>query len=99
MVSTVTIDGRGTTVQEALREMRARMQPLEAEGFYPISEVEIVDAAKNTIIESFGLTDPEFMAHLGSDEPKEKEKRLKERPHAPERKEPYAYLARITLES
>jgi len=101
MPETIKIDGRGMTIQDAVREMRDRMQPLEARGFHPISGVEIVDAKKNKVIQVFELTDPEFQAHLKSDEletPQPAGRRLDARPHAPERKEHYAYLARISLE-
>lgn len=100
MAETIRIDGRGVTVRDALQEMRDRMQPLEARGFHPISNVEIVDAKSNKIIESFELTDPEFEEHLKSDEQggSKPGRRLDASPHAPERKEHYAYLARITLE-
>jgi hypothetical protein len=96
---TINIDGRGLTIQDAIKEMWSRMQPLEARGFHPISEVEIVDASKKEIIQVFQLTDPEFQLHLKSDQQGQKaDQRLKERPHAPERKEDYPYIARIRLE-
>ena len=99
---TITIDGRGVTVQDAISEMRSRMQPLEARGFHPISEVEIVDTSKNQVIQVFQLTDPQFQVHLKSDHQQRKEpwvgRRLDRRPHAPERKESYTYIARIRLE-
>jgi hypothetical protein len=96
----VTIDGRGLTIEEAIREMWSRMQPLEQRGFHPISEVEIVDARRKEIIQTFQLTDPEFQVHLKSDLTKQApDKRLEARPHAPEAKEPYPYIARIRLEA
>jgi hypothetical protein len=101
MPETIKIDGRGVTIQDAVKEMWDRMRPLEARGFHPISDVEIVDATKNKVIQVFQLTDPEFQAHLKSDTPKTPRtagRRLDARPHAPERKERYAYLARISLE-
>jgi hypothetical protein len=101
MAETIKIDGRGITVQDAVKEMWDRMRPLEARGFHPISGVEIVDAKKNKVIQVFQLTDPEFQAHLKSDEPEKPKtagRRLDVLPHAPERKEHYAYLARISLE-
>ena len=89
-------------MQEAIREMWSRMQPLEQRGFHPISEVEIVDATKKTLIQTFQLTDPEFQAQITPDLKEEKERRerarQKDREHAPERKDRYAYLARIRLE-
>jgi hypothetical protein len=101
MPETIKIDGRGMTIQDAIKEMWDRMQPLEARGFHPISGVEIVDATKNKVIQVFELTDPQFQAHLKSDKletPQTAGRRLDARPHAPERKEHYAYLARISLE-
>jgi hypothetical protein len=98
----VTIDGRGITIQGAIREMWARMQPLEQRGFHPISEVEIVDASKKETVQTFQLTDPEFLAHLKSDQPQKSQQadeRLNDRPHVPERKEDYPYIARIRLEA
>jgi hypothetical protein len=98
----VTIDGRGITVQEAIKEMWARMQPLEQRGFHPISGVEIVDTSKKETIQTFQLTDPEFLVHLKSDQPQKSQQagdRLNQRPHVPERKEHYPYIARIRLEA
>jgi hypothetical protein len=100
MPETVTIDGRGTTIEEAVKEMWKRMQPLEQKGFHPISEVEIVDASKKEIIQTFQLTDPEFTVHLKTDqEKKESENRSNKQPHVPERKEHYSYISRIRLEA
>ncbi|MDA4118537.1 MAG: hypothetical protein OK455_09365 [Thaumarchaeota archaeon] len=101
MPETINIDGRGMTIRDAVKEMWDRMQPLEARGFHPISGVEIVDATNNKVIQSFELTGPEFQAHLKSDKLETSQpagSRLDERPHAPEKKEHYAYLARISLE-
>jgi len=91
------------TLQDAIREMWARMQPLEARGFHPISEVEIVDASKKKVIQVFQLTDPEFKEHLESDERDSRMAhrepgRVKSPPHAPEKKGHYTYVARIRLE-
>jgi hypothetical protein len=98
MAETIKIDGRGMTIQDAVKEMWDRMRPLEARGFHPISGVEIVDAKKNKVIQVFQLTDPEFQGHLKSEMPQPAGRKLDARPHAPERKEHYAYLARISLE-
>jgi hypothetical protein len=100
MPETVKIDGRGMTIQDAVKEMWDRMRPLETRGFHPISGVEIVDAT-NKVVQVFELTDPQFQAHLKSDKletPLPAGRRLDERPHSPESKEHYAYLARISLE-
>ena len=93
MPNTVTIDGHGDSIPEAIREMWSRMQPLEQRGFHPISEVEIVDEKKKEIIETFQLTDPEFQDHLKSED-----KKTQKQPHTPERKQHFAYVARIRLE-
>ena len=100
MAETITIDGRGITIRDAIREMWNRIQPLEARGFHPISQVEIVDAFKKEIVQVFELSDPEFQVHLKSDQGRDKGSghRLEQRPHAPERKERYSYIARIKLE-
>ena len=80
--------------------MWSRMQPLEARGFHPISQVEIVDTSKKEIVQVFELTDPEFQVHLKSDQGRDEGpgRRLEQRPHAPESKERYSYVARIKLE-
>ena len=73
--------------------MRSRMQPLEQRRFHSISEVEIVDTKKKQIIENFQMTDPEFQAHLKSEQKprsKEADDRQKKHPHVPERKEHFA---------
>ncbi len=75
------------------------MQPLEQRGFHPISDVEIVDTSNREIIQIFQLDNPEFQAHLKSDQKTDMGTRLKDRPHAPEKKEPYSYIARIRLEA
>jgi hypothetical protein len=101
LTETITIDGRGVTIKEAIEKMWSRMQPLEQTGFHPISEVEIVDTTKKEIIQTFQLNDPEFQAHLTSDRRKSEapDDRLKQHPHVPERKEQYPYIARIRLEA
>ena len=92
----------GITIRDAIREMWSRMRPLEARGFHPISEVEIVDTSKKEIVQAFQLTDPDFQVHLKSDQPggdsQKGGRRLNQRPHAPERKENYKYVARVRLE-
>jgi hypothetical protein len=98
MTQTITIDGRGNTIPQAIKEMRERMAPLEQEGFNPISEVEIVDAQSKEILESYALEDPEFQLHLKSDEQEKPEQKI-EPPHAPERKGHFKYIARIKLAS
>ena len=99
MTESVSIDGRGNSIQEAIREMWSRMQPLEQRGFHPISSVEIVEETSKNIVQTFQVTDPEFKAHLKSDAQSATGAPLKERSHTPERKEHYAYLARIRLEA
>jgi len=75
------------------------MQPLEARGFHPISEVEIVDAATKQIIQTFQLTDPEsdtLVQNLKTD--RDKKKREEDKLHRPEKKEHFRYISRIRLE-
>jgi len=100
LVNAITIDGRGDTIREAVQEMWARMQPLEQRGFHPISPVEILDRKRgDQIIETYQLSDPEFQAHLESDEiSKPSGPEPIRPPHEPERKEHYLYAARIRLE-
>jgi hypothetical protein len=102
LAETITIDGRGVTIQEAVKEMWMRIQPLGQRGFHPISEVEIVDTSKKEIIQTFPLTDAEFQLHLKSDQQQKSlgaGDRLDARPHVPERKEDYPYIARVRLEA
>ena|SRR5579872_176703 len=100
MPEIITIDGRGLSVQDAVREMWARMQPLEQKGFNPISEVEIVDESTKQVIQTFQLNDPEFQVHLKSDKGQEQKKQQSAEPlHAPERKGHFKYIARIKLAS
>jgi hypothetical protein len=99
---TVTIDGRGSTIQDAIKEMWKRMQPLEQRGFQPISEVEIVDASKKEIVQTFQLTDPEFDIHLKSESAQKNPENLGTSIHplhVPESKGHYQYIARIRLEA
>jgi hypothetical protein len=76
--------------------MWARVEPLEAKGFHPISSVEIVDESTKQIIETYEPTDPEFEAHL-----KDKDEVATGNPsapaHVPERKGHYRYVARVKL--
>ena len=100
MAETITIDGRGNSIQEAVNEMWARMKPLEQRGFHPISEVEIVDAKKNELLESYDVTDPVFQGRLKPVlDLDDGAKAVIRPPHAPERKEHYAFISRIRLEA
>jgi hypothetical protein len=98
----VTIDGRGITIQEAIRDMRARMGPLEERGFHPVSEVEIVDTSTKKIIQTFPVVESGIPDHLEPDPhkkgPEPDDQRLHQHPHVPETKEHYPYIARIRLE-
>lgn len=94
---TIPIDGRGDSVRDAIREMWARVQPLEAKGFHPISSVEIVDEHTKQIVETYELTDPEFELHLKDKAEESEAKRKTDPPHAPEKKGHYRYVARIKL--
>jgi len=76
-----------------------RMEPLSQRGFNPISPVEIVDESKKQIIETFQIDDPEFRAQLNVDQNKRKlMAKQEDRSHEPERKEHFAFIARIRLE-
>lgn len=99
MPNSVTIDGRGNTIQDAINEMWARMEPLSERGFRPVSEVEIIDESKKLVLETYQLDDPEFQARLNPVHGKRKSVAEEEdRAHEPESKDHYAYLARIRLE-
>jgi hypothetical protein len=88
------------SIHDAVTEMWSRMQPLTQRGFNPVSGVQIVDNTSKDIIQTFQLSDPEFQAHLKSDESAQKSQaHLSGNPHAPERREHYRYVARIELVS
>jgi len=99
MPEMITIDGRGDSIHDAITEMWSRMRPLEQRGYNPISGVEIVDVATKEVVESFQISDPEFQAHLQSEETPEQfdSNRPTGNVHAPERKEHYKYIARVKL--
>ncbi len=63
----ITIDGRGMTIQEAITEMWARIQPLTDRGYNPVSGVEIVDNKSKEIIQTFQINDPDFRNHIVED--------------------------------
>ena len=63
----ITIDGRGLTPTEAVRDLWMRMQPLTQKGYNPISEVEIIDTKTKKVVEHFLVTDPEFELHTRED--------------------------------
>jgi hypothetical protein len=98
----ITIDGRGNSIPDAIKEMWSRMGPLEQKGFNPISDVEIVDESSKEIIQTFQLSDPEFQLHLKSDAV---DKGINstgsesQKSHSPERKGHYKYVARLKLAS
>jgi hypothetical protein len=76
------------------------MQPLAQKGYNPITGVEIVDAESKEILESYQVTDPDFLLHLQTDKQKQgedKKSSVVEPPHAPERKGHFRYIARIKL--
>jgi hypothetical protein len=96
----ITIDGRGDSIHDAVIEMWSRMKPLTERGYSPTTVVEVIDAKSKEIIQTFQITDPEFLAHVKSDVTSQNQfdsGRPTGNPHAPERKEHYKYLARITL--
>lgn len=97
-MATITIDGRGTTVTEAIRDMWKRIRPLEEKGYHPVSDVEIVDTSSKKIVRSFQLTDPEFQLHLKSDAHEESPQSGGRKEHRPPTAHEYPYMARVRLE-
>ena len=87
---TIDIDGRGSTIQEAIADMWKRVESLEKKGYHPITSVEIVDTKKKEVVETYMLTDPELKARLfqGSES---KQGRATEPGKA-------SYLARVRME-
>ena len=85
-------------MREAVRDMWKRMEPLEARGYQPISDVEIVDTVSNKIIQSYQLTDPEFRLHLKSDAAEQGLQPGSRNEHHPPTPHEYPYVARIRLE-
>lgn len=68
------------------------------EGYNPVSGVQIVNATTKETVQTFQLADPEFQAHLKSDESgKIRPIPAGGNPHVSERKEHFKYIARIEL--
>ena len=94
----ITIDGRGNTVRDAIRDMWKRMEGLQEKGFRPLTDVEVVDTSTKKIIETYQITDPEFQLHLKSDV-KETSKPIHREEHHPPTPHEYTFIARIKLEN
>jgi len=96
----ITIDGRGETIQEAIKEMWTRIQPLIERGYNPVSGVQVIENSSKNIVQTFQLSDPEFELHLRNDMTSSGPPTHKMNdPHAPESKEHYKYTARVELVS
>jgi hypothetical protein len=95
---TLDIDGRGQSIQEAVRDLWKRVKPLQDKGYHPVTSVEIVETKTKKVVETYQMTDREFIAHIEADEPK-----VAAKPRPSEHKTPrpheFAYLARLRLES
>jgi len=85
----VTVEGRGITIRQAIQDMWSRVRPLEDRGYRVVSLVEILDAQTRVVIETFEVTDPAFDLHLHSD--------MQNLPNEEERPIKYSYLARIQM--
>jgi len=94
----ITIDGRGLTPTEAVRDLWMRMQPLTQKGYNPISEVEIIDTKTKEVVEHFLVTDPEFELHTRQDARKAAGEMTEPNEHKPPTPHEYPYVARLSLE-
>lgn len=93
----IDIDGRGNSIQEAVQDLWNRFKALEDRGYHPISSVEIVDSKTKKVIESYQLTDREFMAHVEAEQPRTLSRKTED--HKPPEPHEFAYRARLSLES
>jgi hypothetical protein len=88
------------TIQDAITEMWARIQPLTDRGFNPVSGVQIVDNKSKEIIETYQLDDPDFRKQITEDKNAHKASVNDiDKAHEPESKEHFLYTARIQLVS
>jgi hypothetical protein len=86
------------TIQEAITEMWARIQPLTDRGYNPVSGVEIVDNKSKEIIQTFQINDPDFRNHIVEDKNAHRASvNDVDKDHEPESKEHFRYIARIEL--
>lgn len=74
------------------------MKPLEERGYHPVTSVEVVDTKTKKVVESYQVTDREFVAHVQAEEPKQASK-LKKEEHKPPRPHEFAFIAKLRLES
>jgi hypothetical protein len=91
---TIDIDGRGNTVKEAVQDMWARIVPLEAKGYQATSSVEVVDTKTKEVVETFLITDPEWVSLRPEDKAPDK----KQAEHRPPTAHEYRFKARIRLD-
>ena len=94
---TIDIDGRGTTPEDAVRDMWARVIPLEEKGYHAITSVEIVDMKSKQVVETFEVTDPEWR-ELRKTAPKKTGKEILTSDHKPPRPHEHPFNARVRLE-
>jgi hypothetical protein len=95
---TIDIDGRGKTVEEAVQDMWARMIPLEEKGYHAVSSVEVIDVKSKKIVETFQVTDTEWVG-LKQSAAKAVTKKSAEQEHRPPTPHEYPFKARVRLES
>ena len=94
---TLDIDGRGKTVQDAVKDLWSRIEPLQERGYHPVTSVEVVDTKTKKVVENYQLTDSEFIAHVESEGTKRTRRKTEE--HKPPRPHESRYVARLRLES
>lgn len=86
------------TIEDAITEMWARIQPLTNRGYNPVSGVQIVDNKSKEIIESYELDDPDFRKKITEDKNAHRASVDDiDKAHEPESKEHFRYIARIEL--
>ena len=97
---TIDIDGRGATVQDAAQDLWKRLKPLQAKGYHPVTSVEIVDVKSGKIMETYQLTDPEFVdLVLEEDERAPVSVMTKTPGHKPPAPHESPFIARLRVES
>ncbi|MDA4113552.1 MAG: hypothetical protein OK474_05875 [Thaumarchaeota archaeon] len=97
---TIDIDGRGSTIQEALADMWNRVNPLQDKGYHPTTNVEIVDATTKKVIESFPMSDQELKSRLNPTKSTKPDKRVQNtnEQHKTRQHGQFAFIARIRME-
>jgi hypothetical protein len=96
---TIDIDGRGSTIQEAIADMWNRVHPLLDKGYHPTTNVEIVNASTREVVESFSMNDAEPRSRQSPDQANpDKTRKNKNEEHKPMLHGQYAFIARIRME-